>query len=129
MKRITKLPPNHIFVFGSNLAGIHGKGAAKDAVKYFGAQRGIGAGLCGRSYAIPTKNHHADDKGMDLDDMSFYIDMFLACAKRHPELTFIVTPIGCGLAGYKPSDIAPLFHISLPNVILPEEFKDETLQH
>lgn len=111
-----------IFVFGSNLAGIHGAGAAKFAVKNHGAKYGQGWGLQGESFAIPTKDGNI--KTLPLTSIKTYVDKFKAYAKEHPELTFQLTPIGCGLAGYKPSDIGPMFKDSPPNVVIPEEFKE-----
>jgi hypothetical protein len=111
-------PP--IFVFGSNLAGRHGKGAALFAREHRGAQRGQGAGRQGNSYAIPTKD--ADLVPLPLDDVRLYVEAFLVYAQVHPRETFEVTPIGCGLAGYDPQDIAPMFRRAPPNCILPEPF-------
>lgn len=111
-----------IFVFGSNLAGRHGKGAAKFAVENHGAIYGVGYGMQGNSFAIPTKDHHI--RTMYIEDINKYVMNFIAYAKAHPELEFQLTPIGCGLAGYKPRVIAPLFKNSPPNVHLPEEFKE-----
>jgi len=96
-----------IFVFGSNLAGRHGKGAALYARCYRGAIYGQGVGPQGGSYAIPTKDGHLNV--LPLWVISTYIHQFIDYAKHHPELNFEITRIGCGLAGYKPSQIAPLF--------------------
>lgn len=118
---ITQLGPNQIFVFGSNLAGRHGKGAAKTALKW-GARFGHGEGLQGRTYAIPTK-----DRGLrvrSLDEISRSVKRFLNFSDTKPELIFLVTAIGCGLAGYSPNEIAPMFMGCHPNVVLPEEFID-----
>lgn len=118
---IRKLDKNQIFVFGSNLAGRHGAGAALYAYKNFGAIYGQGEGIMGQSYAIPTKDK--DIKTLPLNNIKVYIDNFLIYARNNPDKTFLVTEIGCGLAGYKPKDIAPFFtEISL-NVILPDAFK------
>jgi len=124
MQRITKLADNEIFVFGSNYAGRHGKGAALDAVRKFGAIPGQGIGLMGRSYGIATKDRNLNI--LPLSTIQIQIRKFLEFAMEHPELRFIVTPIGCGLAGYKPRQIAPLFNFyKRPlNVILPDEFKE-----
>lgn len=121
---ITKLKPNEIFVFGSNYAGRHGKGAALTAVRKFGARYGQGTGLMGQSYGIATKDRNLNV--LSLDVIQQQIRKFLEFAQEHPELQFIVTPIGCGLAGYKPRQIANLFYFyKIPtNVILPSEFKD-----
>jgi len=109
-----------IFVFGSNLAGRHGKGAAFFARKYCGAIYGQGIGLQGRSYAIPTKDEKL--KTLPLTEIQKHVNVFLQFARATPELTFKVTPIGCGLAGYECSDIAPMFKDVPDNVILPKEF-------
>ena len=112
-----------IFVFGSNLAGRHGKGAAKHARKYFGAIYGQGEGLQGRSYAIPTKDENLTR--LSLDAIATHVAIFIEFALCHPELQFEVTAIGCGLAGYAPKDIAWMFDLPVPrNVHLPEQFLD-----
>ena len=113
---------SEVFVFGSNLAGRHGKGAAKDALKYHGAKYGEGVGHFGNSFAIPTKGYNLEV--LSLKRIKQFVDMFLFYSKDNPNLTFRVTPIGCGLAGYKPEDIAPLFKGCTPNVQLPEVFKE-----
>lgn len=110
-----------IFVFGSNLAGRHGKGAALWAKQHRGAIYGQGEGLQGNSYAIPTKGYSL--RTLDLIGIGLYVDTFIEFAQEHPELTFQLTPIGCGLAGYKPEQIAPLFRGAPPNVSIPDEFK------
>ena len=97
---------NSIFVFGSNLAGVHGAGAAAAALIY-GAEWGKGVGLFGKTYAIPTKDENI--KTMRLDVIRPYIEEFVQFTKTHPELHFFVTRIGCGLAGYTDEQIAPLF--------------------
>ena len=109
-----------IFVFGSNLAGRHGKGAAKYAIVNHGAIYGKGFGLQGSSYGIPTKD--ANLKTLPLEFIERYVDEFKIFAKEHPELQFNVTRIGCGLAGYKDEQIAPMFTGVSDNVVLPEEF-------
>lgn len=113
-----------IFVFGSNLAGRHGKGAALHARKHHGAIYGRGEGLQGNSYAIPTKDDRI--RTMPLSFIAERVAGFVEFALSHPHLTFRVTPIGCGLAGYRPSDIAWMFDAPCPrNVILPPEFEAE----
>lgn len=109
-----------IFVFGSNLAGRHGKGAALDAVRYHGAIKGVGWGLQGESYAIPTKDFHI--KRLPLPLIQHFVYGFMKFAWHNPQLDFRVTAIGCGLAGYKPAQIAPFFNYHPPNVYLPYEF-------
>lgn len=114
-----------VFVFGSNLAGRHGKGAAKAALDLHGAVRGQGEGMQGSSYAIPTKD--AKLKVLPLEEIRLHVFDFVSFAELHPELTFNVTKIGCGLAGYTPEEIAPLFPdwvLDLKNVKLPGEFSD-----
>ena len=110
-----------IFVFGSNEAGRHGKGAAKFALDHRGAVYGQGYGLHGQSYAIPTKDKRIQT--LSLEEIQKYVCIFRAFAFEHPELRFELTPIGCGLAGYTPEQIAPMFANTPDNVDLPEEFK------
>ena len=120
-KYITALRLGEIFVFGSNLSGIHGAGAALYAAK-FGARQGEGFGRVGQTFAIPTKDRHI--KTMRIGDFQPFINSFIQYARLRPDLTFLVTEIGCGLAGYTPEQIAPLFKgvIELENVCLPESF-------
>ncbi len=119
---LDNLPPNQIFVFGSNISGRHGKGAALTARQCFGAINGLGVGPMGRSYAIPTKNESLQT--LSLVSIRNYIQVFKFYVELHPELTFYLTPIGCGLAGYQPKDIAPLFmSLRKLNIIFPESFK------
>lgn len=117
---ITELKKNQIFVFGSNLAGIHGKGAALTAYMNFFAKYGVGIGRTGQCFAIPTKDRQL--KTLPLDAIRDYVFHFLSYAVFHPRLEFLVTAIGCGLAGYKPEQIAPFFKNRSSNVILPPEF-------
>ena len=114
---IRVLLPGEVFVFGSNLAGMHGGGTAHEAFLRFGAVMGKGVGLQGQSYAIPTMQG-------GVDTIRPYVDEFLRFASDHPELKFFVTAIGCGMAGFSPQDIAPLFRAAydLANVCLPREF-------
>ena len=111
---ITHLKPNEIFVFGSNLAGHHGGGAARLAYERFGAIYGQGVGLQGQSYAIPTMQG-------GVETIRPYVDEFIAFAKEHPDLTFLVTRIGCGIAGFTDDEISPLFRAAhdIDNIILP----------
>ena len=113
---ITNLKSGEIFVFGSNARGMHAGGAARFALDHFGAEWGVGEGLQGQSYAIPTME--------GLDNLKLAVDRFIAFAGQHPEYTFLVTPIGCGIAGYRESQIGPLFAqaVGLPNVFLPGGF-------
>ena len=121
-ERITELKPNEIFVFGSNLAGAHGGGAARLAYNRFGAIWGQGVGLQGQSYAIPTMQG-------GVETIKPYVDEFIEFARQHPEYKFFVTQIGCGIAGFRVDEIAPLFAdaIEVENVILPQTFV-ETLK-
>lgn len=96
-----------VFVFGSNYAGAHGAGAAAYARKFHGATLGIGEGMSGNSYALPTKNHNI--QSLTLAQIQGHVDKFMEYAGLHPELEFQVTQVGCGLAGFKASDIAPMF--------------------
>jgi hypothetical protein len=113
--------PYCVFVFGSNLQGIHGRGAAKDARVFYGAKIGIGAGRYGGSYAIPTKR--TPYESLPLSEIRLYVSDFLAYAASQPEMTFFVTRVGCGLAGYKDEDIAPMFAGAPENCTLPDEWK------
>lgn len=106
-----------IFVFGSNLAGRHGAGAALYAYQNHGAEYGVGVGRCNDSYAIPTKDRKI--RTMPLDRIEQHINDFRDYANANPELDFFVTRLGCGLAGYADRDIAPMFHDMPHNVILP----------
>lgn len=110
-----------VFVFGSNLAGVHGDGAAKTAYKKHGARWGMGAGHYGCSYAIPTKDQ--DIKSMPLDAIEIFVAVFIAYAAAHPEWDFKVTRIGCGLAGFKDNDVAPLFINATGNVLFDDAWK------
>lgn len=119
---ITQLTENQVFVFGSNLAGLHRGGAAKIAKDRFGALQGIGRGWSGQSFAIPTLNEHFQP--MPLSQIAHYIDDFKIYTNNHPQQTYFVTSVGCGGAGYQPKDIAPLFKGISNNVILPIRFKN-----
>ena len=115
--RFSELKENEIFVFGSHLAGAHGGGAARFAYERFGAVWGEGVGLHGQTYAIPTMQG-------GVDTIKPYVDAFIRFAKEHPERMFLVTRIGCGIAGFRDEEIAPLFadSIDVENIILPMEF-------
>lgn len=113
-----------IFVFGSNEAGRHGKGAALYALQHHGAVYGQPRGLQGNSYAIPTKDH--DLRVLKLSLIKVYVDTFVQFAKDHPELEFDLTPIGCGLAGYSREQIRPMFKDISENVHFLKEWEDET---
>lgn len=111
---ITELQPNEIFVFGSNLKGMHGGGAAYAAYRKFGAVMGQGVGLQGQSYAIPTMQG-------GVETIRPYVDEFIQFAKAHPDYTFLVTRIGCGIAGFTDEEISPLFEKAhdIENIVLP----------
>ena len=113
-ERITELKDNEIFVFGSNLSGMHGGGAALLAYRKFGAIWGQGVGLQGQSYGIPTMQG-------GVETIKPYVDEFIEFAKQHPELTFLVTRIGCGIAGFTNEEISPLFEKAhgISNIVLP----------
>lgn len=111
-----------IFVFGSNLPGVHGAGAARYAVDHHGAKYGQGVGLQGSSYAIPTKDYRIDT--LSLQDIEPHVKVFVQFAKAHPELDFDLTPIGCGLAGYRRDQIRPLFGDLPDNVYLTPSWDD-----
>lgn len=112
-----------IFVFGSNLAGRHGLGAALYALQNHGAIYGQGVGLQGNSYAIPTKDRNI--KTLPIKVIMEYVDEFIMFATEHKELTFHVTRIGCGLAGYTDNQIAPLFKWAPNNCVLPDEWRQK----
>ena len=116
--RIAQLGAKEVFVFGSNVQGMHGGGAAWYAHKNFGAEWGVGEGLTGRTYALPTMEGKASLKRS--------VENFIACARQHQEMIFLVTAVGCGIAGYTPTEVAPLFKdaAALENVYLPQVFWD-----
>lgn len=122
MERVTPeliktVAEDEVFVFGSNLEGRHAGGAARAAYDHFGAIWGQGVGIQGQSYAIPTMHG-------GVDEIKPYVDDFIEYAKEHPEKKFLVTPIGCGIAGFTPEEIAPLFAGAkdMENIWLPESF-------
>ncbi|MEA5100796.1 MAG: hypothetical protein VB011_09845 [Bacteroidales bacterium] len=119
-KWIDKLEEGEIFVFGSNLGGMHGGGAARIALKW-GAVMGKGVGLQGQTYAIPTMQG-------GVPTIKPYVDEFILFAKNNSQLKFLVTEIGCGIAGFTPKEIAPLFQQAIDdnieNIYLPQSFLD-----
>lgn len=121
-EHISKLEYNQIFVFGSNLAGRHGKGAAKTALGW-GARWGQAKGIQGKTYGIPTKDASVK-RILSIAEIKPFVDEFIEFAKVNSHLTFLVTEIGCGLSKYKPKDIAPLFKeaIHIENIHLPRRF-------
>ena len=114
---VKSLAPDEVFVFGSNLAGSHGGGAARAAYNKFGAIWGQGVGMQGQSYAIPTMQG-------GVETIAPYVDEFIEYARNHPEKKFLVTEIGCGIAGFTPEEIAPLFKDAedIENISLPRRF-------
>lgn len=120
-ENIETLAAGEIFIFGSNLQGFHGAGAARKALE-FGAVMGKGVGFKGRTYAIPTKDENI--RTLPIEAIEPYVKQFIDYASKNQHLTFLVSKIGCGLANYSPEDIAPLFEDALlyPNIVLPEEF-------
>ena len=116
---ITALQPDEIFVFGSNLEGQHGGGAALLAYRKWGAIWGQGVGLQGQTYGIPTMQG-------GVETIAPYVDEFIRFAQEHPKLIFLVTEIGCGIAGFRPEEIAPLFKeaVKVENIHLPQRFWD-----
>lgn len=110
-----------IFVFGSNLKGVHGKGAALYAYQNHGAIAGKGIGRQGNAYAIPTKDERLRPLG--LNQIEYYVKNFIEYAENHPELQFNITRIGCGLAGYSDEQIIPFFELAPINCHLPGEWK------
>ena len=119
---ITELKPHEIFVFGSNQSGRHGAGAAKTALGW-GAKWGQAEGIQGKTYGIPTKNHSIT-RTLSIVEIKPYVDRFVEFAANHPQLKFLVTEVGCGLAGLNYKDVAPLFKeaVKLENVVLPKRF-------
>ncbi len=124
MQQIRLSNPKLLFVFGSNLAGRHGKGAAATAARYFKAQYGIGEGPMNKAYAIPTKD--ASLRTRTLHDIEGSVQRFIRYARQFSDMTFLVTRIGCGLAGFKNEEIAPMFAHAPSNCILPSAW-DEIL--
>lgn len=123
---IEDLDQGQVFVFGSNLSGRHGKGAALTAIQ-FGAIYRQAKGMQGSTYAIPTKDRKMQT--LPIDDIAIYVNEFIDYATMTPDLEFLVTEIGCGLAGYEVQDIAPLFRKALPitNIVLPERFFNQLI--
>lgn len=121
---ITKLEDNEVFVFGSNTQGVHGGGAARFAMN-FGAVYGQAFGLQGKTFAIPTVDYTKSGK-MKVSEIKKYVDKFLDFTLKHKDKKFLVTEIGCGIAGFKVEDMAELFREALEydNVYLPKRFYD-----
>ena len=121
-ENINSLAKNQIFVFGSNLSGRHGKGAAKTALGW-GAKWGQAKGLQGSTYGIPTKDATIT-RTLTIEEIKPFVDEFIEFAKTNQNLIFLVTEIGCGLAGLKPKEVAPLFKeaVNVSNIHLPYRF-------
>lgn len=111
-----------VFVFGSNLAGRHGKGAALVAKQKYGAIYGQAEGLQGNSYGIPTKNGHL--YSLPLETIKAAVERFVIFAKDNPFMIFEISRVGCGLAGFTPDQIAPLFKDAPDNCVFPEDFEE-----
>ena len=122
---ITELKPNQIFIFGSNLAGEHLGGAAKQAYKQFRAEWGVGEGLTGQSYAFPTLDK--DFKKQSMPDIYHSVWKLVDCCKENPDKEFILTKVGCGIARYSEEEMKRCFSKEqvgdIKNLILPEEWK------
>lgn len=120
---ISELKDNEVFVFGSNLSGIHGAGAARLAYEKFDAEWGIGVGPIGKCYAIPTKDYGIK-RTLSVSEIKLYVDRFMDHTLLFPGNDFLVTEIGCGLAGHSIEDIAPLFEkaLKIENIYLPKRF-------
>ena len=118
---ISALEPGEVFVFGSNIQGMHMGGAARVAMERFGAVWGVGEGLQGQSYALPTME--------GIESLEKAVARFVEFARQHPELRFLITAVGCGIAGYTAEQVAPFFKsvIDLQNVYLPQSFWDVIL--
>lgn len=118
---VSALEPGEVFVFGSNIQGMHMGGAARVAMERFGAVWGVGEGLQGQSYALPTME--------GIESLEKAVARFVEFARQHPELRFLVTAVGCGIAGYTAEQVAPFFKsvIDLQNVYLPQSFWDVIL--
>jgi hypothetical protein len=113
--------PDAVFVFGSNIAGAHGGGAARAAMDQFGARIGVAEGMTGRAYAIPTVDHMIGR--LPLDAVRANVRRFLDYAAAHPGTLFFVTRIGCGIAGFSDEDIAPMFAGATDNLSFAEGWR------
>ena len=121
-ENINSLAENEVFVFGSNLSGRHGKGAAKTALGW-GAKYGQASGIQGKTYGIPTKDASIR-RTLSIEEIKPFVDDFIEFAKANENFIFLVTEIGCGLAGLKPKEVAPLFKeaVNVDNIYLPARF-------
>ena len=118
---ITELKQNELFVFGSNLAGMHAGGAARFALTKFGAKPGVGEGLAGQSYAFPTLT--ADFTKVSIQALEKSRNRLFETARTHPDKTFLLTKVGCGIAGFTEEEIRPLFAGGPSNVVLPPDWR------
>lgn len=119
-ENITELQPDDVFCFGSNALGEHYGGAARYAYDHFGAIWGRGEGIQGQSYAIPTLSKAM--KPYSISMLERITGTFIYYAKQHPEKTFLLTKVGCGIAGFSEAEIAPLFKYAPRNVVKPERW-------
>ena len=126
---VKTLAPNEIFVFGSNLMGQHGAGAALMAYARFNAKMRVGVGFTGQSYAFPTKDENIQT--LPIPRIAEYAKDFLEAVKNNPDKVFLLTEVGCGLAGYTVEDIAPLFKdgVELENLVYPRRFLEVYDKH
>lgn len=121
--------PSSVFVYGSNLSGVQGRGAAREASIKYGARHGVGEGPTGRAYAIPTKRDWRDKVGMSIDEIRPHVERFKDFARLSPCAIFAVTRIGCGLAGKADAEMAPLFYDAPDNCVLPERWERMRDEH
>lgn len=119
----SKPTPGQVFVFGSNLSGYHGGGAARAAHEHYGAEWGVAEGMTGQSYALPTVKENIAGP-LSLDAIRLGVSKFLAHASANPETEFLVTRVGCVLAGHKDADIAPMFSSAPDNCSLPDTWRE-----
>ncbi|MCQ4165105.1 A1S_2505 family phage non-structural protein [Tahibacter harae] len=118
---ITSLAANEIFVFGSNLAGHHAGGAARQAAECFGATDGVGEGMTGHCYAFPTLGHQLER--LPLQQLEASRDRLYSCCHNHPQLRFLLTKVGCGIAGYAEQAMQDLFQDPPRNLVLPHDWQ------
>jgi hypothetical protein len=120
--------PDCVLVFGSNTKGNHDGGGARCALNEWGAEMGKAEGRQGQSYAIPTVNQDPNRGEVTLMEIEKSVDKFIEHASQHPEEKFLLTEIGCGAAGFKPKQIAPMFMVAPKNVVIPESFAKEVTE-
>jgi len=124
-KHITHLKQNQIFIFGSNGLGKHIGGAARQAFEKFGAQMGVSEGWCGQAYAFPTLNKHFQKCSMR--QLRASRDRLFKVCEQNPEYEFLLTKIGCGIAGFKDAEIKPLFDVHPINLTMPIEWQEKEI--